>query len=217
MDDTLEIDNLAVSESEDELSLEQMIEVIEEAWLNEKFAPEILPHKTEIVELLLGQITHMEEQLQQVSSTDFKKGIHQMELDRLKYLVTSYLRMRLEKIETFFTLILKQEQQRTEKNEEPYLNPNEFEFAQEYEQSIKDHFESIMSFCPNVMDTEAQIISPNVNSMIILKSKKNIEGITVDDGNAENNDLIDLTSGSQILINYNSIASLLKNGDVHLI
>lgn len=58
---------------------------MEEAWLNEKFAPEILPHKTEIVELLLGQITYMEERLQQLESTDFKKGIHQMEIDRWEY------------------------------------------------------------------------------------------------------------------------------------
>lgn len=56
--------------------------MMEVAWQNEKFAPEILPHKREIVELLLGQITYLEERLQQLPSTDFKKGIHQMEIDR---------------------------------------------------------------------------------------------------------------------------------------
>ncbi|XP_066258749.1 DNA replication complex GINS protein SLD5 [Euwallacea similis] len=204
-------------EDEDDLSLEQVIQLTEEAWLNEKFAPEILPHKSEIIDLLLGQISYMEERLQQLQSTDFKKAIHQMEVDRLRFLVTSYLRLRLEKIETFCTHTLQQERYRADKGEDMYLSQNELEFAQEHEQSMKDHLESVMSFCPNVMDTETPEVSPNIHSMVFLKSKRDIEGVAIDDGNGENNDLIDLTSGSQVLISYNSVAKLVKDGDVHLI
>lgn len=204
-------------EEEDDVSLEQVLQCMEEAWLNEKFAPEVLPHKTEIVEIVLGQIRNMEDQLERLAHTDFKKGLHQMEIDRLRYLVTSYLRLRLEKIETYSTHVLQQERQRAERNEDMYLNQNELEFIQEYEQSLKQHIESVMSFCPDVMDAEARIIAPNVHSMVFLKSKQDVEGILVDDGNGDHEDLIDLTNGSQILISYNSVANLVKNGDVHLI
>ncbi|VEN37442.1 unnamed protein product [Callosobruchus maculatus] len=30
--------------------------MMEEAWVNEKFAPEILPHKMEVVDCLLGRL-----------------------------------------------------------------------------------------------------------------------------------------------------------------
>ncbi|XP_066143807.1 DNA replication complex GINS protein SLD5 [Euwallacea fornicatus] len=214
----LNSENFAFEEDdEDGLSLEQVIQLTEEAWLNEKFAPEILPHKSEIVDLLLGQISYMEERLQQLQSTDFKKAIHQMEVDRLRFLVTSYLRLRLEKIETFCTHTLQQERHRADKGEDMYLSQNELEFAQEHEQNMKDHLESVMSFCPNVMDTETPEVCPNVHSMVFLKSKRDIEGVAIDDGDGDNNDLIDLTSGSQILISYNSVARLVKDGDVHLI
>ncbi|KAH1001989.1 DNA replication complex GINS protein SLD5 [Dendroctonus ponderosae] len=206
-------------EDDDDLTLEQVLEMMEVAWLNEKFAPEILPHKREIVELLLGQITYLEERLQQLPSTDFKKGIHQMEIDRLRYLLTSYLRLRLEKIETFHKQILLEEEKRADENEALYLSPKELEFAQEFEQDLEAHLAANMNFCPNWQESTAteRIVQPNLNSMVFLKAKKDVEGIAIDDGKAESSDLIDLASGSQVLINYNNVASLVKNGDVHLI
>lgn len=55
---------------------------MEESWQNEKFAPELLPYRTEIVEILLGQINYMGNKLEEIDSTDVKKDVHQMELDR---------------------------------------------------------------------------------------------------------------------------------------
>lgn len=58
--DTSDTDNLEnilnddVEEDEIELTPGEVIELMEEAWMNEKFAPEILPNKFEIVECLLG-------------------------------------------------------------------------------------------------------------------------------------------------------------------
>lgn len=55
---------------------------MEETWLNEKFSPEILPNRMEVVELLLDQITTLENNLRKLSNADFKKGLYQMEVDR---------------------------------------------------------------------------------------------------------------------------------------
>nr|CAI5826563.1 unnamed protein product [Callosobruchus analis] len=70
--------------------------MMEESWVNEKFAPEILPHKMEIVDCLLGQIAYMEENLQSLACADFRKSVHQLEVDRLRFLgmlfIISYIR-----------------------------------------------------------------------------------------------------------------------------
>lgn len=51
------------SDDEEDMTVEQMLQALENAWLNEKFAPELLPHKIDIVEMALQQIKHMEENL----------------------------------------------------------------------------------------------------------------------------------------------------------
>lgn len=73
-----------------------------------------------------------------------------------------------------------------------------------------------MSFCPGASDQQAQIVTPNIHSMVFVKSKKDIEGVALDDGSGENNDLIDFSKGSQVLVSYNSVAKLVKDGDVYL-
>lgn len=136
MDDTSDIEELIREEEDDtqdeQLTAVQLIEIMEEAWINEKFAPEVLPHKQDVVELLLGQIQYFEERLEDLDSKDFQKNIRQMEIDRLRYLVSSYLRNRLEKIETFAVTLVKEEQKRLERNEETYLTTAELEFAKNY-------------------------------------------------------------------------------------
>lgn len=140
MEDNINIEDLENlgNESDTEeipLTAAEVIELMEEAWRNEKFAPEILPNKSEVVDCLLGQISYMEENLRNLKSTDFQKSIHQLEVDRLRFLVSSYLRQRLQKIEAYTFVILKQEDQRLERNEELYLTSNELEFARSYKES----------------------------------------------------------------------------------
>uniref|UniRef100_A0A1B6LT31 GINS complex subunit 4 n=1 Tax=Graphocephala atropunctata TaxID=36148 RepID=A0A1B6LT31_9HEMI len=78
-----------------------VLKSLEEAWLNEKLSPEILPHKTEQVDCMMEQIHHMEENLKKLDKNDFRVGLHKLELDRIRYLITSYLRTRINKIEMF--------------------------------------------------------------------------------------------------------------------
>lgn len=136
--DDIEAETLESDENEEQLELTPaaVIQIIEEAWVNEKFAPEILPHKSEIVDCLLEQITFMEENLKNLRTTDFRKSIHQLEVDRLRFLVSSYLRTRIGKIETYVSHILQQEQQRLQRDEELYLSEQELQFAKDFSKSM---------------------------------------------------------------------------------
>ncbi|XP_023019795.1 DNA replication complex GINS protein Sld5 [Leptinotarsa decemlineata] len=215
--------NMFNSDEDDEdhvqLTPAEVIELMEESWSNEKFAPEILPHKFEIVECLLDQITSMEGNIRRLNSTDFRKSIHQLEVDRLRFLVSSYLRTRLEKIECYVTFILKEEAKRQEKGEDMYLSEQEMKFAKDFSRGLEEYFDNVLSFYPGLPaeNWSNQIIEPNNHSFVFLKSKKDIEGVIIDDGNDADNDLVDFSTGSRMIISYNSVANLVKNGDVHLI
>jgi GINS complex subunit 4 len=234
--DELETTIDEIDDTNVQLTSAELIEMMEEVWLNEKFAPEILPNKQEIVDCVLGQLAFMEENLATLPCSDFKKGIHQLEVDRIRYLVTSYLRHRLEKIETYVFHTLKQEEQRTERDEESYLTQAEQEFALKYRQGLRllwglnggydfffpgleQHFENVMNFHPGLPfeDWKNQLIVPNTKSFVFLKAKSRVEGVVVDGGRDDDSKLVDLNLGSQLIISYNSVADLVKKGEVRLI
>ncbi|GLD66801.1 DNA replication complex GINS protein SLD5, partial [Lates japonicus] len=82
---------------EDVMTPAELIAKLEEAWLNEKFSPELQENRSEVVECVMEQLTHMEANLQRVKKGDSKASIHRMEIDRIRFVLSSYLRSRLQK------------------------------------------------------------------------------------------------------------------------
>ncbi|KAI4465458.1 sld5 protein [Holotrichia oblita] len=155
MEDSINVedfDSLGNEENEETeevpLTAAEVIELMEEAWRNEKFAPDILPNKSEVVDCLLGQISYMEENLR-----------------------------------------------------------------------IEQHFDDILSFWPGLPSDEWRNdpVIPNINSFVFLKSKNEIEGVVIDDGTEQEEDLVDFKTDSQLIISYNSVANLVRSGEVQLI
>ena len=54
------------------------------SWLNEKFAPELLEHKTAVVECIIEQIKHMENNIKSAKKGDFRIAIHKLEVILIK-------------------------------------------------------------------------------------------------------------------------------------
>uniref|UniRef100_H3GIC8 DNA replication complex GINS protein SLD5 n=1 Tax=Phytophthora ramorum TaxID=164328 RepID=H3GIC8_PHYRM len=83
-------------------------------WVNELNAPEILQYNDEMVSEMLEQIRNQQEYVDSVyedrtqltEEKSFINKLYQMEIDRLRYMVSSYLRTRLRKIEKFAVHIL---------------------------------------------------------------------------------------------------------------
>nr|XP_044987268.1 DNA replication complex GINS protein SLD5 isoform X3 [Jaculus jaculus] len=125
----------------------ELIGRLEQAWMNEKFAPELLESKSEIVECVMEQLEHMfffqqEENLRRAKREDLKVSIHRMEMERIRYVLSSYLRCRLMKIEKFFPHVLEKEKARPA--EEPScLSPEEFAFAREYMAHTETHLKNV--------------------------------------------------------------------------
>ncbi|MGH0183838.1 UNVERIFIED_CONTAM: hypothetical protein FKN15_013091 [Acipenser sinensis] len=89
-------------------------------------------------------VTKLEEELnlQRVKGVDLRAGVHRMETERIRYVLSSYLRSRLQKIEKYFPHILEKEKSRAE-GDPSYLSPEEFAFAKEYLANTETYLKSV--------------------------------------------------------------------------
>ncbi|XP_013166634.1 PREDICTED: DNA replication complex GINS protein SLD5 isoform X2 [Papilio xuthus] len=134
----MEYDNIELSDDEEEITAQTVLRTLQNAWQNERLAPEILPHQNEMVECMLGQIQHMERNINKLPKTDLRASIHKMELNRIKFIICNYLKTRLDKIEKYCISILNDEKQRLESGTN-YLTPSEYKYAQEYLINMESH------------------------------------------------------------------------------
>lgn len=196
----------------------QVLENLQNTWLNEKFAPELLPHQTDMLDLMLGQIAHMEENISQLDKNDFRCIAHKMELERIKYIVASYLRIRLRKIETFTKEILNEDAGRPAAQKR--LSDEERRYAEAYSDSINKHFHQVaIQHMPQNLREDAaagrnrEIVTPNLTSHIFLRANEAVASVIVGASDEE----VDLDTGSLHIMPYNLAANLLLDGKVQLI
>ncbi|XP_001510297.2 DNA replication complex GINS protein SLD5 [Ornithorhynchus anatinus] len=218
----VEQDSRAGSE-EDEVVLTpaELIGQLEQAWLNEKFSPELLESKSEIVECVMEQLDHMEANLRRAKKGDLKVSIHHMEIERIRYVLSSYLRSRLMKIEKFFPHVLEKEKTRSE-GDPSSLSPEEFAFAKEYMANTETYLKTVAlkHMPPNLqkVDLLRSVPKPDLDSYVFLRVKERQENILVEPETDEQSEyVIDLEEGSQHLIRYKTIAPLVASGAVQLI
>ncbi|CAI8031390.1 DNA replication complex GINS protein SLD5 [Geodia barretti] len=169
------------------LTSAEVLEKLEEAWQNERFAPELLEHKTEVVDCVLEQIKEMEENLSHVGRGDFVAGIHRLELDRVQYVLRSYLRTRLEKIERHVLHVLEQE---ADGSSSSRLSPEELVFAKEYADNMEAHLQSlVLQHMPSnlqKLDHSKAVSRPNMDSYVFVRAVERTEQVNVDPHSADN-------------------------------
>ncbi|XP_072289183.1 DNA replication complex GINS protein SLD5 [Eucyclogobius newberryi] len=206
---------------EDVMTPAELIAKLEEAWLNEKFSPELLENKSEVVECVMEQLTHMEANLQRVKKGDSKASIHRMEIDRIRYVLSSFLRSRLQKIEKFFPHVLEKEKSR-EIGDASLLSPEEFAFAKEYYANTESYLKTValkrMPPILQTMDMLKAVPEPCLDSFVFLRVKERQENILVEPETDDQREyVVDLEEGSQHLMRYRTIAPLVSTGAVQLI
>lgn len=166
-----ENDNYESGDEDEPITAQKVLENLEIAWTNEHFAPEILCHRTEMVELMLGQIAHIEENMKDIDKNDFRFIAHQMELERIRFIIASYLRSRLNKIETYTKHIIMEEDLRDET--EKRLSGEEKMYAIEFHENVEKYFNIVaLQFVPNLQrsDSEKRVVRPNLMSHVFLKA-----------------------------------------------
>ncbi|XP_070109483.1 DNA replication complex GINS protein SLD5 isoform X1 [Equus przewalskii] len=215
----------------------ELIERLEQAWMNEKFAPELLESKCEIVECVMEQLEHMlstvtkheipvniwisasHEQSKNMSSLAphfFRRATDRSREENLRRARKGDL-----KIEKFFPHVLEKEKTRRE-GESSSLSPEEFAFAKEYMANTETYLKNVAlkHMPPNLqkVDLLRSVPKPDLDSYVFLRVKERQENILVEPETDEQRDyVIDLEEGSQHLIRYKTIAPLVASGAVQLI
>lgn len=190
------------------------MEILQNTWLNEKFAPELLPHQSDMLDLMLGQIEHMEENILPLDKNDFRYITHRIELERIKYIVTSYLRCRIKKIETFTRALLEEDDQRPA--DKRRLSTEERKYAEAHMTAIRKHFHqvAIQHMPGNIQEeSEREVVTPNLYSHVFLRALESVPSVVV----GMNDDEVDLEAGSLHVMPYKLAAELLLDEKVQLI
>lgn len=67
--------------------------------MNEKMCPELLEHHMEFVDVMLEQLKELETMIEQAAvKADMRVSAHLMEMDRINYVISDYLRCRIKKV-----------------------------------------------------------------------------------------------------------------------
>ncbi|ORY82142.1 hypothetical protein BCR37DRAFT_38244 [Protomyces lactucae-debilis] len=190
-----------------------------QAWVSERTAPELLPYEQRLIDhiadLLRKQIEHVEETSGMDARTGFKLVIIQTEMERVKYLIRSYLRARIAKIDRYALHILKSPEQLAR------LSHLERQYLQKHQAVLERHFHTaFLRDLPDngnlrrLDDTTAagvsMVTAPDLKQAVFCRVLKESNQVRV---GAEKEDL---EEGSTVLLRYESIKGLILDGSVAL-
>lgn len=215
--------------SEHEALLHQMRKLM----LNEQFSPEVLSFSDDIVpkvqELVTKQMNEIDED--ELNDEDapvgFEAHIKRMELDRVNYLLRSYFRLRLKKIEKYIFYIFQDNDETRsgsgiEKKVFDRLSKAEQDFAVAFMDIVETHFkQSFLTLLPErlrKLDKDGSVklaTPPNLEKFTFCRMLRNMGSYAVSD---RVGDLpIDLNQGDIICARYSRIQKLVDGDNAELV
>ncbi|ETK85016.1 hypothetical protein F442_10223 [Phytophthora nicotianae P10297] len=203
----------------DQENLNEDVQRMRTLWVNELNAPEILQYDEEMVSEMLEQIRNQQEYVDSVyedrtqltEEKSFVNKLYQMEIDRLRYMVSSYLRTRLRKIEKFAIHIL-QDEVLTQR-----LSVKERNFAQQFVMLFESHVNDLaigkFSKDNRTLTADGMVSEPNLDSFVFCQGKE-AGGVQCDD---KGGDFVQVTSADRYILRYRSVQEHVQAGAIDLI
>ncbi|KAF3334571.1 DNA replication complex GINS protein SLD5 isoform X2 [Carex littledalei] len=198
------------------------VELVRQAWRNEKAAPEILPFEEALVRRLREQIQLQEERAEELKSEgmeDVVVSLHHMDSDRALFLLKSYLRLRLHKIEKhlFFYSSHTHLFARLSPEEQLFCNSCVDIMTQHLKQSVLNklpqHYQSVTRQSTSSEDDD-MVDSPQLDTFVFCKTKTDVGAFQLDDTGEE---IVDLVVDDLYVLRYKSIRGLVESGQINLI
>ncbi|KAI9031369.1 hypothetical protein DFJ74DRAFT_655498 [Hyaloraphidium curvatum] len=189
-----------------------------QAWINERCAPALLPFQRDVVENLREALELQENRLDSEQSRDVNADVVaslcQEEMERIKFVLRSYLRTRIHKIEAYCKFILGRPSELRKLSEE------EKTYARRYQELLERHFHStVLSDLPEnlrQMDDNSQgmsmVSAPDLNAAVFLKVTQNLGTIT--DGRTR---VEGMKQGGIYIMRYATVQVLLEREQVVLL
>ncbi|KAG9452180.1 hypothetical protein H6P81_005084 [Aristolochia fimbriata] len=197
------------------------VERLKRAWRNEKAAPEIFQFQAELVQRAREQVQLQEDNItvmQAEGTDDLTLSLYQMDLDRTLFLLRSYLRTRLHKIEKYMIHISKTELwDRLSEHEQGFVKRCTDAFEDHLEQSVLSHlpygYQSILK--QSISSEEDDMVpEPKLDAFVFCRSKGTIGAFQLDETGEE---IVDLVEDDLYVLRYKSIKALVETGQIDLV
>ena len=200
-------------------------------WRNEKLSQTLLPYKENIINEVTALIEKKEKELKEKKIDKNVKYYMEIDIQRIKFIIKDYLRIRLMKIEKYLFYLLKN-------NKIDILSQNEIKFAAElmdvkaayFIQGLKKMNSLANNFYPftdknktrvEKMQTisDAMINKPVDSEFVIIQNISNntIQINIKDISNDYNGDFLSIYTGEKCLVPYKLIEPYLERKEVKII
>ncbi|KAL7750995.1 GINS complex subunit [Sorochytrium milnesiophthora] len=196
----------------------ESLEYLTQTWVNERAAPELLPYATDCIQHWTSLVEGRLERLNEPAKTpdeSFIQMLQAMEVERIKFTLRSYLRIRLHKIETFALHLASSPAARA------CLSLAEDGYLERYYELLRTHyFESGLKYFPEALqsidateDGVDMVPKPQLDGAVIARVTEQLGDIQL----PAMDDLIPLDKDGIYLIRYRSIRDLLADRSVVLL
>ncbi|RHZ09442.1 hypothetical protein DYB31_006066 [Aphanomyces astaci] len=188
-----------------EENLNEDVALLRDAWANELNAPELLTFQTDLISDMVEQVQNQQSYVDEMSADvatlteerSFTNKLYQvrlhsvlqyhpllvvlitmqMEIDRIKYMLASYLRLRLMKIERHTRHVLHASMDK--------LSPGEVDYAHSYKDLYESHCRDLLlSKLPpdhQQLDEPHMIDHPDLDTFVFCQSNQDIGNVQIDD------------------------------------
>jgi len=198
---------------EDETDMEALLR----HWMDERAAPELLHLQEDLVDRMMGNLEAQTEAASLLAAQAAAKAdeherilLVQLEIERVRFLLRSYIRTRTYKIEQYAQYLLKTPAAKGK------MSDVEFGYAQRYQALIERHLTtSVVQNLPERMgrlDEDDMIVKPDLEQAVFARARKNCPPIRLPDG-----EILEMLDGDIHMLRYRSVRRLLRDGDVRLV
>ncbi|KAF2772640.1 GINS complex, Sld5 component [Teratosphaeria nubilosa] len=207
------------------------LQALTRAWINERTAPELLPYPADLIDRIVERIKAQIETIEEMTGTldpkaNFTLVILQTELERFKFLVRSFLRARIAKIDKFphhYRNLVLSRQQESHQHAQPLLSVLEQQYLQSHQSLLSQHYQaSFLSSFPAQMqkldDTAGNVSmvdAPDELSAVFVRVLRDAGKVEVQ-GEAGVG-VVELKRGDVWVLRWRDVRSGVEKGDVELI
>ncbi|KAG0315095.1 GINS complex subunit [Linnemannia gamsii] len=188
-----------------------------QAWIDERAAPDLLQYQEQCIQRLLAKIeeqTLVIEELDPRNDTSVILSIlYQTELERVKFILRSYLRTRISKIERFCAFVLQDAATRKR------LSRAELHYA---EKATRQHYQnSFLSSLPQSLQSQdadvfsrnlSMVSQPSLDEAVFCRIIDDIGDFQLDDY-----ETVELNPGQIYIFRYRTVRTLLQHRRIQLI
>ncbi|KAF2808039.1 GINS complex, Sld5 component [Mytilinidion resinicola] len=205
---------LHVSAPQETLDLQELTR----AWVAERVAPELLPYPDALMERVLTRIRRQIETVEEQTGnmdpkTNFKLIVIQTELERFKFLVRSFLRARVAKIDKYPLHV--------QQNSAEYLSPSESQYLTAHQNLLASHYQSsFLSQFPNSLqkldDTQggiSMIDAPDPDTAVFCRALRDVGEINV----VGTDRAFEMKRGDVRVVRWSAIREKVLAGDIELV